>query len=203
MPTHHFQCDHIDPEWDDTHIKAALSCADHLAARWGRRGRRCRADVDDLRQDILLAVLERVGAYDANQGAWSTFVALLGHHVVLDRIRADRSAGAVAVVSLDIEALDASMALRSATQPEAGDCVSEIARRIDLESLVADLPTDPRETLALLMASQGDIAEAQRSSGRSLSVFYRSVADLRMWLRAGGLGVPPTPLGKSHGSKRK
>ena len=55
--------------------------------------------------------------------------------------------------------------LRSATQPEAGDCVSEIARRIDLESLVADLPAEPRETLVLLMTSQGDIAEALAARG--------------------------------------
>ena len=203
MQDPHSPCRPIFREWDDIHIYKMLSCADHLASRWGRRGQRCHADVDDLRQDILLTVLERAAAWDTDQGAWSTFVTMLGRHVVVDRIRADRSARAVAMVSLDIEELDAAMVLRSATQPEAGDCVSEIVRRIDLESLVADLPTEPRETLVLLMASQGDIAEAQRASGRSLSVFYRSVADLRMWLRAGGLGVPPTPLGKSHGSKRK
>jgi DNA-directed RNA polymerase specialized sigma24 family protein len=62
--------------WDDVHTKLALAAATHRAVRWARRGRRHQADCDDLRQDILLAILERAEHFDPKQAAWSTFVSL-------------------------------------------------------------------------------------------------------------------------------
>ena len=47
-----------------------------------------------------------------------------------------------------------------------------------------------------LMQTEGEIATAQRLSGRSRSAFYRSVDDLHLWLRAAGLGMAARTRGK-------
>lgn len=184
--------------WDDVHTEAALVAATHHAARWGRCSRRQRADTDDLRQDILVAILERAAYFDPAQATWPTFVSLLARHVVADRHRADAQAAKTAPVLLDLVELSATAALTSITQPEAGDDELASLRRIDLQHLAEVLPEQPRETLDLLVMTQGDVAAAQRASGSSCSAFYRAVADLRLWLRAGGLATAPQCRGKNR-----
>ena len=194
--------DQENPLWDDVHTRTAMATASHLAGRWARRGRRGDADRDDLRQDILLAIVERADRFDPTQAAWPTFVSLLARHVVADRHRADAQAAKTAPVLLDLVALSATTALTSITQPEAGDDELASLRRIDLQHLAKVLPEQPRETLALLVMTQGDVAAAQRASGISCSAFYRAVADLRLWLRAGGLATTHRCRGKNHGLDR-
>ena len=185
-------------KWDDDHMRAAFHAASRQAARWARRGRHGRADREDLRQDILLAIVERARHFDAGQSNWDAFVTLLARHVVSDRIRADRHPARVALVAVDLDALDAATRLTSATLVEAPDADDGIARRLDLDAVLGDLPAQPREILALLIAHQGDVAAAQRASGRSCSAFYRAVEELRLWLRAAGLGVAARPRGKNR-----
>lgn len=76
--------------WDPSQLRQALRAADHHAARGGRRLGLSRADRDDLRQDILLAMVLRGRHYDPARGAWSTFVGLLARNVVADHARAQR-----------------------------------------------------------------------------------------------------------------
>ena len=184
--------------WDDVHTKVALEAAAHQAARWARRGRRQQADCEDLRQDILLAILERADHFDPRQAAWPTFVSLLARHVVGDRLRADAKAMASEAVQMDLTALSAVTKLTSITMPEAGDDELISVLRIDLDQLAEVLPIQARDTLALLVMTQGDIAAAQRASTRSSSAFYRAVAELRLWLRAAGLAVDPQCRGKNQ-----
>ncbi|WP_431304078.1 sigma factor [Sediminicoccus sp. BL-A-41-H5] len=184
--------------WDDVHTKLALAAATHRAVRWARRGRRHQADCDDLRQDILLAILERAEHFDPKQAAWSTFVSLLARHVVGDRLRADAKARKTEPVQVDLAALSSVSQLTSVTLPEAGDDELSSVLRIDLDQAAAVLPAQARETLALLIMSQGDIAAAQRASTRSSSAFYRDLADLRLWLRAAGLARASRCRGKNR-----
>jgi len=186
------------PLWDDVHTKIALEAATHQAAGWARRGRRHQADCDDLRQDILLAILERAEHFDPDQAGWPTFVSLLARHVVGDRIRADARAMRTEPVQVDLTALSAVTKLTSVTMPEAGDDELISVLRIDLDQLAEVLPIQARDTLALLIMTQGDIAAAQRASTRSSSAFYRALADLRLWLRAAGLAVGPQCRGKNQ-----
>lgn len=186
------------PKWDDHHTQAAISAARRQAARWARCGRRSRADREDLSQDILLAIVERAPHFDPGQGSWDAFVGLLARHVVSDRLRADGRPAQVTMVALDVEEFDAAMPLASVTQVEAADDVDAIARRLDLEAALGDLPPLPREILALLLIHHGDVAAARRASGRSCSAFYRAVDELRLWLRAAGLGVSTEPRGKNR-----
>lgn len=187
-----------DTKWDNSRIRAAIVTARHHAALWGRRGHRGHADREDLRQDILLAIVERADHYDPRQGGWSTFVGLLARHVVADRVIADSSDRRTTLVPVDLAAWDDDTVLCSATQPDAGDDAVDAARRIDLETLPDDLPTLAREALLLLLTTHGDIAAALRMSGRTSSSFYRSIDELRLWLRAAGLGVSVNPRGKNH-----
>ena len=176
----------------------ALAAARRQASFGARRlGLSC-ADRDDLHQDILLAIVERADRFDARRGGWVTFVRLLARHVVADRLRADRSQQRVVLVPIDLMQWGVAATLGSATLPDPGDDAVDTVRRIDLDTLPSDLPPQPRETLLLLMQTHGDVAAAQRASGRSCSAFYRSIDDLRMWLRAAGLGVTSHPRGKNR-----
>jgi DNA-directed RNA polymerase specialized sigma24 family protein len=197
LPAQHMTDAKSRPLWDRDHTQQALASARYHANRWARRGRRGRADRDDLCQDILLAIIERSGDYDPARAQWSTFASLLARHVVADRIRDETSPHRLLFVPLDLVVSNAAVALCSVTQPDAGDPEADTACRIDLERLPDDLPDLPRDTLLLLVTAHGDVAAAQRASGQSCSAFYRSVDELRMWLHAAGLDVPPTPPGKN------
>ncbi len=186
----------IDPVWDNSRIGSALAAAHRHANRWMRRSGRDLTDRDDLRQDILVAIVERAPQYDATQSAWTTFVGLLARHVVADRTLAESSERRTVLVPIDLEAWDKCAKLSSITQPEDGDGALETAQRVDLEGLVDDLPSVARQTLLLLMQTDGEIATAQRLSGRSRSAFYRSVDELHLWLRAAGLGMADRTRGK-------
>jgi RNA polymerase sigma-70 factor (ECF subfamily) len=186
------------PEWDDSHVTIALATAHHLAARRACRARLQAADRDDLQQDILLAIVERAGRFDPAHAGWATFVALLARHVIADRSQSAARREAQAPVLLEVESIDALADARSVTQPAAVDVAEAVNLRIDLQRLIGDLPKAQRATLIALLQTDGDIAAAQRGSGRSTSAFYRDVKELRLWLRASGLVSLPRTRGKSR-----
>jgi RNA polymerase sigma-70 factor (ECF subfamily) len=166
------------PPLEATELRIALATAAVQAARGARRLRLGRADRDDLRQDILVALLERLEQFDAARGAWSTFTGVVARTVVADRARADRGQR-VTCLSLDLDQFPAGA---SATQQDCADPVLTL----DLQRVAAELPLQPQELLRLL-AAMGDVATAQRADVRSTTAFYRAVADLRCWLRAAGM----------------
>jgi RNA polymerase sigma-70 factor (ECF subfamily) len=186
------------PEWDDSHVAVALATAHHLAARRACRARLLAADRDDLQQDILLAVVERAGRFDPAHAGWATFVALLARHVIADRCQTASRRDAQTPVLLEVESIDAVPDARSVTQPAAVDVAEAVNLRVDLQRLIGDLPRAQRATLIALLRTDGDIAAAQRGSGRSTSAFYRDVKELRLWLRASGLVSLRQPRGKNR-----
>ncbi|WP_149539276.1 hypothetical protein [Siccirubricoccus phaeus] len=181
----------------------ALAAARHHAAQWARRLGRQRPDEEDLRQDILLAVVERAGRFDPSCACWATFVALLARHAVADRRQAERRRRAVEMIPLDLDQVDADAAAAwSAAWAGRRDPSADMALRIDLHALVGDLPPTQRATLALLLRTDGEPAAARRASGRSSSAFHRDVQELRLWLLASGLVEARRARGKKRGADR-
>ncbi|PWS34583.1 hypothetical protein DFH01_23885 [Falsiroseomonas bella] len=184
------------PEWDNDHTAIALAAARHIAARRACRAGMPAADRDDLQQDILLAIIERAGRFDPAHAGWATFVGLLARHVVADHCQAASRRHAQMQVALDVGSIDALADARSVTQPPAIDMAQAVDARLDLQRLIGDLPKEQRETLVILLQTEGDVAAAQRRSGRSSSAFYRDVKELRFWLRASGVVALPRGRGK-------
>lgn len=162
-------------QWDDILAQIALATAEYLAQQVARRRRMSSADLEDLRQDILLALVRRARGYTAVRGAWSTYVKLVAQHAVADL---EHSRGRVPVVgSVADPVLDIA---------DLRDLRHDLVLRLDLARTLAALPTHLVEIIALI-AEQGSVAAAQHASTIPSCVFYRRIADLRMWLRAAGL----------------
>ncbi len=166
------------PPWDAPEFRVALATATIQAARAARRQHLHRADRDDLRQDILVALLERQAQFNPARGAWSTFAGVVARTVVADQRRA-RQRQRVTCLPLDLDQFPAGA---SATQQDCADA----DLTLDLQRVAAELPLRPG-TLLRLLAGMGDVAAAQRADARSCTAFYRAVADLRCWLRASGM----------------
>ncbi len=164
--------------WEAPELRVALATATIQAARAARRRHLHRADRDDLRQDILVALLERRAQFDPARGAWSTFAGVVARTVVADQVRA-RQRQRVTCLPLDLDQFPAGA---SATQQDCADA----DLRLDLQRVAAELPLHPGALLRLL-AAMGDVAAAQRADARSCTAFYRAVTDLRCWLRASGM----------------
>lgn len=164
--------------WQAPELRAALATATIQAASAARRQYLHRADRDDLRQDILVALLERHAQFDPARGAWSTFAGVVARTVVADQLRA-RQRQRVTCLPLDLDQFPAGT---SATQQDCADA----DLTLDLQRVAAELPREPAALLRLL-AALGDVAAAQRADARSCTAFYRAVADLRCWLRASGM----------------
>lgn len=167
------------PAWDPPQLRMALSTAKHRAARGARRLNLSAADREDLRQDMLLAMLQRSRNFDPARGAWSTFVGLVARHVIADQVRLERRRTQPVFLVLDVDAFPNGC---SATQQEHID--HDIA--LCLERVGKELPHQPQIILRHIGA-EGDLPGAQQASGMASATFYRAVADLRCWLRANGL----------------
>ncbi len=193
------------PSWDNDRTRTALSAARCLAARHARGRQMGRADREDLTQDILLTMVEAGTRYDAERGSWSTFVSLVGRRVIIDRARVPRPPVMVPLTADTPSSVTVDIALEEA-DPHFG---------IGLREVAAGLPARPRALLHLV-AAHGDVVDARRTSGQPVSSFYRSLGDLRWWLRASGLRpdaaprssgrveihAPPTRKQETAGSKR-
>lgn len=172
------------PTWDRQHLAAALTTAARYARSGARRLALSQPDREDLQQDILLTLLERSARFDPDRGSWEGFVTLVSRRALIDRIRAERSKVQHAPVAVDPDgfALGASATQLDSDDPEIG---------MDLARVTGDLPERARHLLHLLHAA-GDIRSAQQHLPQSRASFFRSLRDLRCWLRCGGLR-PSTP----------
>lgn len=177
-----------DPIWDDTTLRTALFTAGHAARKGAHRLSLSPADRDDLRQDILVVLIQRSRHFDPSRSAWPTFAALLARHVVADRARLERQSEAPVFVPLEVDDFPAGCSI---TCQEGGDPIVSL----DLQRVVDELPPAPRGILHLVGAA-GGVADAQRASSQPCASFYRSLADLRLWLRASGMGPAGGPPGR-------
>lgn len=166
-------------KWDQGLIARAWSGAAYAARKACRRRGLPQAAQDDLRQDILLAVLARAHGYDAQRGAQSTFLKVVTKAAVVDHARAVRSR-----MLSDL----ASPPLNDVAAPE--DPEERLLQRIALASVLAELSPSHLRIITLI-AECGSAAEAHRASDQPLCTFYRQLRELRMRLRLAGLSVTP------------
>ncbi len=166
-------------KWDQGLIKTASDAAAHYTRRIARRSGLSPSDCDDLRQEILLALLARAHRYDQMRGATATYVKVLTRHAVADRARAAKSSSLL----IDAEARVPDIAVPM-------DQEQYLICRLDLRRTLSDL-APPLADIVALIAQHGSAAEAHRASALPLCTFYRRLAEVRMRLRAGGLA--PTP----------
>jgi DNA-directed RNA polymerase specialized sigma24 family protein len=189
-------------ELADEFVRIALGAADHYGRKITRSLGLPADDIHDVRQDLLVEVFRRAGFYDPGRAALSTFIELVTRHaadMVASRRVTDRQ---VVRRSIDdpIVCGDGSRAPLGNLLPEerglgafwAGcpDPFMAVEERIDLERFVQRLPDDLRRLCRLLQTETPTVA--QRHSGLSPALFYRQLQELRMRLRAIGLG-PETP----------
>jgi RNA polymerase sigma-70 factor (ECF subfamily) len=187
----------------DEFVTAALATADHYARKTARTLRLPAAEIDDLRQELLMEVLVRSARFDARRAAWITFVDLVVRHeahALASRLRqacrlhnrsiedpvplSEGRKARLAEVMPDTEGI-------AALWSPPFDPFAAAELRIDIERFVADLPDRLRRLCRLLQTE--DIADALRLSGLSTAQFYRELRELRMRLRALGLGRPGGP----------
>lgn len=176
--------------WDGSQIATALTLAERQASRCARARALGRADREDLRQEILLAVVERAHRFDAAIAPWAAFVTLLARHAIADWLRAEQQRRLVITASID-EMIDAEAVLNGSPVDDGADL------RTALDAFLLDAPPSACSTLLLIAAASGDVAAAQRASGLPPSSFYRALAALRFWLHAAGLRTASRWLGKN------
>ena len=165
-------------KWDQRLTAIASATAEHFAQKVGKRRGLSQADREDLRQDILLALVRRAHGFAGARGAWSTYVKLVAQHAVadLEHVRAR-----VPLVA-DIDGLALDIA-------DPHDLRHDVVLRLDLARTLDALPPHLVAVIALI-AEHGSVAAAQRVSAIPTCAFSRHIADIRMWLRVAGLAPP-------------
>jgi len=169
------------------------------AARLVRRFRLPAHARDDLRQDILIDLLERLRSFDPARGALGAFVAKVVEH------RASRLARRIArdlyfvPVSIDDSRRSSGDPVRwvdtlaesdgyAALVGQPVDSFGELHRRIDLERGIACLR--PRDVA--LLSDLGERTPTQIAEhGSARATVYRQLHEIRMRLTA--VGVSPAP----------
>ncbi|MGB8511158.1 MAG: sigma-70 family RNA polymerase sigma factor [Pyrinomonadaceae bacterium] len=102
---------------------------------------RCRAEAEDVLQEIFLQVWRRAGDFDEARGRAFSWLVTLAHNRAVDRLRELKSRGRV---------LDAVMRETSATPFEdAGEGVYRVEQRQILVAALAEIPDEQRLVLQL------------------------------------------------------
>ena len=179
-------------------LQTLLHEADPAARSLTCRLRLPRADLEDVRQDLLVDLIARLPAYDAERGSLGAFAGVVLRNqttrIAAKVIRQRRLHGAVPV-SLDEPVPDSDgLTLGDLVAEEDGltallgqpvDAFAEIDRRLDVERALGGLGrADGRLCAELSRATADRLAASGRGARSSL---YRRVKDLRLALTAMGL----------------
>ena len=181
------------------HLARILDEADVAACRLHRRLCLPAADLDDLRQDLLIDLICRLPAFDASRGSIGAFAGIVlrnqASRIAL-RLHRDRWSGRGTLVSLDAP-------LRPDTTDTFGDTLSQsdglaawhgqdcddLARtnlRHDLARVLGQLAPAARIFCAAL--GQCPLRDLVAQGVGSRSALYRRTGELRFDLTARGLG---------------
>ena len=172
-----------------------LDEADAAAARLWRRLRLPRADLDDLRQDLLLDLIRRLPAFDARRGSIGAFAGIVLRNQasrIADALARERRAPAAGSCRWTSAAptgpaLPTVSARPTASSAWYGHCVAleaAIDARIDLARALGALHARDR-TLCAAARSARSASLAGRGLG-SRATLYRRLRDLRCVLAAHG-----------------
>lgn len=152
---------------------------------------------EDVEQELLLDLLQRLPAFDAARGSLEAFATVCArHHAVrcAERLRRDR--GRQHCTRLDDPvALDDDGTLTLAeTLPEAAalwpahaDATMAVEQRVDLAR--AAVPLALHDQALCLAMSRGGMQRALRATGISRASAYRRLAELRLGLLAAGIST--------------
>lgn len=186
-------------------VRIGMAAADCWARRIGRSLQLPAADISDVRQDLLLALLRRSQGFDGRAG-WSTFVHLVIRHAgqdLADRLVRQRARHGGSID--EWVCVGERMVPRHAVLAEEDGIgawwsggqarAAAIDLGLDVERFVAALPQQLHRLCRLIAHETPPAALAQ--SGLSRSEFYRRTHELRMRLRSFGLSPP---LGRSDAS---
>ena len=183
------------PPISEPDLVTLLDEADAAAMRLRRRVRQPRADLDDLRQDLLLDLIRRLPAFDARRGSIGAFAGIILRNQasrIAARIRTDRRACGGRLLSLDAPGIDGRPLGDRLGEDDGlaawhGECAAiedMIERRIDLARALGAL--EARDLwLCAAMADCSVRNLVERGLG-SRATLYRRLRNLRCVLSANG-----------------
>jgi len=181
------------------HLACILDEADVAARRLYRRLCLPAADIDDLRQDLLIDLICRLPGFDARRGSIGAFANIVLHNQssrIALRMHRQRRAQGGTVLSLDApvaggtEPLGCMLAETDGLAAWHGQDASEAdhaALRHDLARALGDLP-DAARGLCVALGTCA-IADIISRTGISRSALYRHIALLRLDLAMRGFGA--------------
>ena len=181
------------------HLACILDEADVAARRLHRRLCQPAADLDDLRQDLLIDLICRLPAFDASRGSIGAFAGIVlrnqSSRIALKHHR-DRCARGGALVSLDApfgpsatDTLGETLSQSDGLAAWHGQDCDHLARtdlRHDLARVLGQLAPAARLFCAAL--GQGPLRNLVAQGVGSRSALYRRTGELRFDLTARGLG---------------
>ena len=186
------------PPISSADLATLIDEADRAARRLHRRLGLPTADLDDLRQDLLVDLICRLPGFDARRGGIGAFAGIVlrnqSSRIAMRHHRQRRAQGG-ALLSLEVplagcrepigETLSEADGL--AAWHGADRCTeSDSDLRHDLQSALARLPAEDRRFCAALAHRPVSTLAAEGFGSRS--ALYRRLADLRLVLTTHGLG---------------
>lgn len=161
------------------------SAAAYQARRIARTMRVPTHAIEDIEQDILLAVLKRRRYFDPGRGPWVPFVhrvSVQAAQQVADEIAAERrlSGGSLDEPTGE-DGVSRADRLVDPT-PLADPVVQLIARRV-----IDELPPRLQAIALAAIEAEGDYGEAGRAMGLAPASFHRGLAEVRLRLRCHGI----------------
>ncbi|WP_425067868.1 hypothetical protein [Reyranella sp.] len=181
-------------------LRTLLHEADVAVRRLVRKLGLPRADLDDIRQDLLTDALARLHAFDAERGALGAFAGLVMANRatrIAQRVRNHRRMYGPEPVSLDEPAAPGSRETLGASLPEEQSLaaiqghwvnpIAQVERRLDLERGLGTLDEKGRRLVADLL--RGSAHWLARAGLGSRSTLYRQTRELRLALMAVGVSA--------------
>jgi RNA polymerase sigma-70 factor (ECF subfamily) len=179
-------------------LQILLHEADTAARRLVRQLRLHRADLDDVRQDLLVDLIARLPAYDADRGTLGAFAgAVLTNRAtrIANKVKRERQMHGATPISLDETIPDSDGLTRGDLFAEADglsahfgqpvDAFAAAELRIDVERGLGSLePADGALCAALSRTTVDRLAASGHGARSSL---YRRVKDIRFVLTAIGM----------------
>jgi DNA-directed RNA polymerase specialized sigma24 family protein len=172
-------------------LRVLMAAAAYQARRVARTLKLSDVEREDAEQEILLALLERRRFFDPARGPWSPFVHRIARQAaqsVADSLVATRKL----YTSLEEPIAEASPESEATTladtlQDPAAPAEEDIVDTVSLMSFVATLPSELRIVAEAALEADGELADAQRELGLSISEFYRRLREIRYRLFTIGL----------------
>lgn len=179
-------------------LQILLHEADIAARRLVRQWRLPRADLDDVRQDLLVDLIARLPAYDPERGSLGAFAGIVVANRVArlaNKVKRERRMYGATPISLDESIPDSDGLARGDLIAEADglsahvgqpvDALAAAERRLDVERALGSLePADGALCAALSRTTVDRLAATGQGARSSL---YRRVKDIRLALTAIGM----------------